>query len=45
MIKLIPSYSRDRVLEIDYKPNEKLEIKRDIYSLTIAANITKDITP
>jgi len=45
LIQSIPAYTRDRVIEIDYRPGEKLKINRDIYSLTIAANITKEVTP
>ena len=43
-IQSIPSYMKDRVVELDYKPREKIQIRNDIYSLTIAANITKGVT-
>ena len=45
LIQNIPTYSRDKVIEIDYIPGERLQIRRDIYNLTIAANITKNVTP
>ena len=32
-------------VETDYLPGEKMEFDKDVYNLTIAANITKDCTP
>ena len=33
------------MIEVNYLTNEKLELAGDIYSLTIAANITRKVPP
>ena len=33
------------VLEVDFKEDEQIVIEDDVYSLTIAANMTKTVSP
>jgi len=36
---------RQKLVELDYLEGEMMEITNDVYNLTIAANITKDVSP
>lgn len=39
------SQKRDIVIQEDYLVGEDVKLNMDVYQLTIAANITKDISP
>lgn len=33
------------IVEVDYKKDEVVKVNDDVYSLTIAANMTKNVSP